>query len=946
MKKIKLFVAALGLLGAMTASAQTDVTATYIKDADFSSIQNWTQNHSSSFWALGNGKIGTYAVENNKTSTTDETHLDTEWCLGIQCRWSSSFANFSQVTAELPAGVYTLSYDVQNTNASNNVTYNNLFSVTVGETIYADTKKEWMSGQSGWTTHSISFTVTEAATATISFGYGTGNNNIGSGSTPHLYVSHLNLTWTSLLEGVKALWEEAHQAAVDAKADEAYENVTGEELAALEAEIEKAEPTTQEGYEQATADLNAAVATFKGAKDAYDGLAALWNNGVPELIYATTAKYTAIGDAYFGEGDVVNAEDALARTAAMQIAIRAYYESHALAENVEGAVDVTSKLFNPTNPANVNGWTENNTYGHSNIRIMTNEPYTNADGTTATGYFDSNSWGNAFTVDFTQNVELAAGRYLLTAKARGNNATEYQVVANGETADVPVIGNQGGVFGRGWNDTSVEFELNEKATVALGVHIATGSSGNWVSFGDFRLVRLELYTEMADAADYQALNDAIAAAEANVLGFEENEFAPYNNVEAIQALAAAKALDQTAENAKDEVEALTAALEDWTANAGEVNAIYDGQFANTEANTTSGDINLPGWTKVQGIRLLVKDAEENPGLAYTDGGAAVFSWGGTTLTYGEQVGYTLPLKAEKQYKLSLKVSGWKDGDLPAYVQVGLDGVSQSKDITVGRINATEGNPFASVAFVVEPKNENSVLTISTNHHFTIADLELVEFVPEEVVLKETDAAEFIPSELPVNVTVNRTIKANEWAAVAYPFAVKVEELGEYVEVAEFTGGTANTLAFETVDVETLEAGHPYLVRVFGENDVESVSAEKVVLSNELTVVDKEFFSFVPTFHKQYLNIGDAYIAHGDLIKTVEVGTVASINGFRGFLQPQTEVTAKSLTLMIDGVVTGIVTIENGQLTIDNGAVYNLNGQRVNATQRGIYIVNGKKVVIK
>ena len=46
-----------------------------------------------------------------------------------------------------------------------------------------------------------------------------------------------------------------------------------------------------------------------------------------------------------------------------------------------------------------------------------------------------------------------------------------------------------------------------------------------------------------------------------------------------------------------------------------------------------------------------------------------------------------------------------------------------------------------------------------------------------------------------------------------------------------------------------------------------------------------------------------------------------------------------------GETTGIKAIENGQLTID-GAVYNLNGQRVNPTQRGIYIVNGKKVVVK
>ena len=42
---------------------------------------------------------------------------------------------------------------------------------------------------------------------------------------------------------------------------------------------------------------------------------------------------------------------------------------------------------------------------------------------------------------------------------------------------------------------------------------------------------------------------------------------------------------------------------------------------------------------------------------------------------------------------------------------------------------------------------------------------------------------------------------------------------------------------------------------------------------------------------------------------------------------------------------GIRQIENGQ-TIDNAEIYNLSGQRVNKAQKGIYIVNGKKVVMK
>ncbi len=45
---------------------------------------------------------------------------------------------------------------------------------------------------------------------------------------------------------------------------------------------------------------------------------------------------------------------------------------------------------------------------------------------------------------------------------------------------------------------------------------------------------------------------------------------------------------------------------------------------------------------------------------------------------------------------------------------------------------------------------------------------------------------------------------------------------------------------------------------------------------------------------------------------------------------------------------GIETIDNGQLTIDNGkeSIYNLAGQRLSKPQHGVNIINGKKVFIK
>ena len=158
-----------------------------------------------------------------------------------------------------------------------------------------------------------------------------------------------------------------------------------------------------------------------------------------------------------------------------------------------------------------------------------------------------------------------------------------------------------------------------------------------------------------------------------------------------------------------------------------MNCIYDGQFANTEANTTSGDINLPGWRKVEGIRMLVKDEATDPGLAYTDGKAALFSWGGTTLTYGEQTGYTLPMNVGERYQFTLKITGWRDGDLPATLSVTLGEEAKTQNTNVsGRVKDVEGNPFSELEFIFTPTTDNPVLKIYADKHFVIADLNLMK----------------------------------------------------------------------------------------------------------------------------------------------------------------------------------------------------------------------------
>lgn len=226
----------------------------------------------------------------------------------------------------------------------------------------------------------------------------------------------------------------------------------------------------------------------------------------------------------------------------------------------------------------------------------------------------------------------------------------------------------------------------------------------------------------------------------------------------------------------------------------------------------------------------------------------------------------------------------------------------------------------------------------------------------EVVLDETstDAVENFNC---ANVTVKRNITADEWAAVSFPFAMNAATVkanfGDDVEVAEFTNADGKTLTvfFQTNANVAMEAGVPYLIKT--SKDVTEVKAQNATLTNTTTPVTFSPFKFVPTFTQATLNEGWIYVAHNNMLKEAQEGG-ASINGFRAYFEfpvitleeevYEEEFGAKTYILNVDGQTTGIKAID--KLTNDNSAIYDLQGRRVATPTRGLYIVNGKKVVVK
>ncbi|MBP5381101.1 MAG: hypothetical protein J6Y39_05165 [Bacteroidaceae bacterium] len=166
-------------------------------------------------------------------------------------------------------------------------------------------------------------------------------------------------------------------------------------------------------------------------------------------------------------------------------ALRAYYESNALAEGVSGAVNYTSAITNHTEPANNDGWTITGSINNP----LNNEPWTNADGTNTHSYFDGGAWGNtSWSTTMSQTITIPAGRYLLTAKARAAAPVTFTMSAGGQTVTLPSLNASGNVFDRGWGDTSVEFVSSGSTTITISA--AANEIHSWFSISDFRLMRL------------------------------------------------------------------------------------------------------------------------------------------------------------------------------------------------------------------------------------------------------------------------------------------------------------------------------------------------------------------------------------------------------------------------------------------------------------------------
>lgn len=227
-------------------------------------------------------------------------------------------------------------------------------------------------------------------------------------------------------------------------------------------------------------------------------------------------------------------------------------------------------------------------------------------------------------------------------------------------------------------------------------------------------------------------------------------------------------------------------------------------------------------------------------------------------------------------------------------------------------------------------------------------------------LDETKTDNVIETYENANVTLQRTLEASHWNSFCVPFALDRDQVtqyfGEGTQLRTYEGRCENNIVyFATVD--NIEAGKPYIMKP-GNAVVKNPTFEGVsmvatgldengnpqAVGDASTVQMKGIYNHV-TLVQDKTNI---YIGAGNKFYYPADAEACQMNGLRAYFIVPEGTDIKKLRANLDGATTSLGEIFDTEES--NTPVYNLQGQCVgnslSTLKSGIYVQNGKKVVVK
>ena len=273
----------------------------------------------------------------------------------------------------------------------------------------------------------------------------------------------------------------------------------------------------------------------------------------------------------------------------------------------------------------------------------------------------------------------------------------------------------------------------------------------------------------------------------------------------------------------------------------------------------------------------------------------------------------------------------------------------------------------AVGSVLNAKLDELAFTTPGGVEYNLTDVNFNITIGEARTLLDETSATAPTAENGVDVRVRRTLTANEWNTICLPFAMSEAQakaaFGSDVQLADFTGwetteydASDNALSIDVTfsSVTAIEANHPYVIKVSSAVTEFTVDGVDIAPEDDPAVsVGKKSKgtlgsftgSYVPTLIDEeclFLNSNKFWYSTG---KT-------NMKGYRGYFYFQDVLAAYSasapvkMKFTLDGT-TGIEDVQsfNGS-NIQDGEIYDLAGRRVEKAEKGIYIINNKKVLVK
>jgi hypothetical protein len=310
---------------------------------------------------------------------------------------------------------------------------------------------------------------------------------------------------------------------------------------------------------------------------------------------------------------------------------------------------------------------------------------------------------------------------------------------------------------------------------------------------------------------------------------------------------------------------------------------------------------------------------------------------------------------------------------------GWSGSIEYGSMTAGKVKfaAASGSTFTSARLEVEFTVDNSLaldkydVTVTDiifeggSHKDPIADVPFkVNVVERHTAILDELATVAPEAATNVDVTVKRTINANEWSTICLPFAMTEAQVkaafGNDVVLKDFNGYTITEEGDDIVGIEVIfnpvnpvaiEANHPYVIKV------SSAINEFTVNEVDINPVDKPTVAAIKRTKKQWSELIGTYVANTTVGENClflsgnkfwySTGST-KMKGFRAyfdFYDVLSEVENASTRIGFNfDETTGIKEV-HGNTNAEG--TYDLQGRKVEEpTNKGLYIVNGKKVVKK